>query len=181
MARKPSKRGIYFQGPRLNLVAKEIKHTKLVNESDLDNLQRTAAEKMRTIVLTHIKNQDLRWKKLSNDYIKFKERNDLFEGHWIETGELAQRLKVHKSKDGQWYVGGGEDEKHGGSGLLVNHLIQIHEYGILNRGLPARPLFRPSAKELRDFIEKDSLKSLERIMSDNWKKMMKRLEKYKVK
>lgn len=181
MARSPSKRSVYFQGPRLNLIAKEFKTTKLVNESDLDNLQKVAAEKMRVIVLTHIKNQDLRWKKLSEEYIQFKKRNDLYEGHWIETGELAKKLKVHKSAEGQWYVGGKENEKHMGSGLLVNHMIQIHEFGILNRGLPARPLFRPSAKEFREFVEKDSLKSLERIMTDNWKKMTKRMEKFKIK
>lgn len=181
MARAQSKRGIYFQSPRLNLIAKEMNNTKLVTDTDLDNVCKTAAEKLRLIILTHIKNQDLQWKKLTSDYIRFKERNDLYEGHWIETGELASKLKIHKSKDGTWYVGGAEDEKHAGSGLLINHLIQIHEFGVLNRGLVARPLFRPSAKELRQFIETDSLKSIERIMSDNWKKMNKRLEKFKVK
>ncbi len=177
MARAPSKRSVYFQAPRLKLIAKEFSNP-LLSIKEIDDLERQAAEAMLLIVKDHIQRQDLKWKKLSSAYLAYKKREGLDTRTWIATGELEYLLGVYKDPKNGYYVGGAPGEIHKGSGLEVNHLIQIHEFGSPKTGTPARPLFRPSAKEFRTYIETDLTAEVNRLMHENWKKLMKRMSKY---
>ena len=177
MARKPPNRSVYFQAPRLKLIAKEFNNP-LLSAADIDEFELQAAQALLVIIKDHIQRQDLPWKKLSAAYLAQKKKEGLNTGTWIATGELDYLLGVHKDPKQGYYVGGAPNQIHKSSGLLLNDLIEIHEFGNALVGIPARPLFRPSAKEFREYIKTDLSKDINKKMRENWNKLMKRMSKY---
>jgi len=129
------------------------------------------ANKYLEIIEYHLEAQDLKWKPLAPEYKEWKRRNGLDTRIWMATGKLVSKIKVIKSgQPGKYlYLVGISGEKKHKSGLTAGHLAMVHEYGVPHRGIPARPLFRPSYWELRARL-KVQLESLVRAgLSDELK------------
>lgn len=94
----------------------------------------------------HIEEQDLPWVELSSGYARFKSSRGLEPGIWIATKELYNSLQVVENEEG-FYIGAPIGTIHQGSGLEINDLITILEYGTIH--IPERPLFTVSKREMR--------------------------------
>lgn len=169
-------KSIFFQTPRLNLIASEFSKP-IISEKEKKDLERQSAQAMKELVIGHIRDQDLKWKKLSAKYLLEKaKKNQPIPGYWHATGELLKKIDVQY--DGKvYYVGGAPGEIHEESGLEINHLISILEFGNYKSGIPARPLFRPSAKEFRKYIKTDLTDKVNEMMKKKWDSLMKKISK----
>lgn len=93
---------------------------------------------------------DPSWEPLSPGWLAYKEKNNLWLGPWMTTGELASMLGIWESEEGRgWYVGFARGMIHKGSGLPAAKLASILEFGRPEAGLPARSLFRKTRRELK--------------------------------
>lgn len=138
-----------YQQPNFTLLIKSIKAVTLGTSKFLDEFNRKEAELYRDAIKGHIDAQDMRWIALSSNYLAKKKKEGLKEGMWQATEDLYKSLEVHKDSKGRYYVGGSENEIHEPSGLLINKLISIHEYGNTKMNIPSRKLFRPTRDELQ--------------------------------
>jgi len=101
----------------------------------------------------HIDKQDLPWKALSKQWKAYKLNSGLSGKIYEATGEFKDKLTYRKdSTRNVWRVGAFGDIKHKFSGLSMNRLATILEYGNDVAGIPARPLFRPTQRELSTLI-----------------------------
>ncbi len=170
-------KSLLFQTPRFNLIAKEFSKA-FLTDKDNNEIQLQAASALKEIIKGHIRDQDIKWKTLSPKYLLQKERlNQEVPGYWNATGELFERINVHFDKKYGYYVGGATGEKHEESGLELNKLISILEFGSYKAGIPARPLFRPSAKEFRKYIQTDLSVDVNEMMRRKWDNLMKKISK----
>jgi len=108
------------------------------------------------ILKSHIELQDLNWDPLSSDYAAFKRATGLDPRIWIATGLLLEQIEVTPSKETTSH-GGTEIRKGFFAGITRDKMhddvptwliADALEHGVAERGLPARPLFGPSEKEL---------------------------------
>ena len=139
-----------------NLVNFMKKLPGIYNDFDDQFMYREAVLLQRT-VRDHIDKQDLKWQPLSDAYFNYKKREGLEVGKWAATTTLYDQIQVHRAAPGVYHVGGRRGELYERPQMVdgqevylleVNQLIQIHEYGLLSRNIPARPLFIPSQMEL---------------------------------
>jgi hypothetical protein len=107
------------------------------------------ADKYLEIVKYHLEAQDLPWKPLAPEYKAWKKRKGLDTRIWIATGKLEKLIKKIKVEPGNYLVGISGEKQHSKSGISAGHLAMVHEYGVPQLGIPARPRFRPSYHELR--------------------------------
>jgi len=115
-----------------------------------DRLSKRLAEEGLKIIRRHIINQDLPWAPLSKEYLATKVNQRLSENTYEATGEFAKNIQIRKdSSRDVWRIGAFSDVPHKASGLSMHRLGMILEYGCEEVGIPARPLFRPSAVELQ--------------------------------
>lgn len=128
-----------------------------------DGIAREVAWKIWDRIQEHITRQDLNWTPLKPEYKKWKARTGLDTRMWIATGDLRSHIKVspYLGHAGKWRVGIARDEKHRPSGLPAYVVAANMEYGSADRGLPARPLMRPSVRDIRDWVKRNK-NSLER-------------------
>lgn len=82
------------------------------------------------------------WKPLSPKYRRFKERHGLDPRILIATHDYLDGIGVRRLKDGSVYVGV-KRRRHKPSGLMLERLARIHEFGTRNKRVPARPHWRP--------------------------------------
>ena len=106
------------------------------------------AEKALETIQGHIDRQDLGWQPLSPDYVAEKARKGLDGRTWIATGELRTYIQIQKRYYG-YAVGIPREAWHSGANMPAWKLARVHEYGQLDLGIPARPLFRPSMMEVK--------------------------------
>src|SRR5262249_44983621 len=64
----------------------------------------------------------------------------------IATKAYVNAIEVRKKGDTAWTVGL-PDKTHPGTELKFDQLARIHEYGVPDRGLPARPHWRPMTRQ----------------------------------
>ena len=131
---------------QLNAIDKEAKKIGINSSADI-------AKAALAILKGHIENQDLPWKKLSESWLYAKIRQGLSEDIYVATGEFLKGLRIKKVKDRNiWRIGAFKEDLHKPSGLSMAKIAKVLEYGLPERGLPPRPLFRPSQKDLAVFI-----------------------------
>lgn len=107
---------------------------------------------------SHIDKQDLNWKPLAQSTIDAKGHDSAY----YDTGELRDSLSARKLRSGKKVVrvivGASPYKTHKASGLKLTDLLIFMEYGTKN--MPARPLLRPTLKELKPRLVKQWKKSL---------------------
>jgi len=96
----------------------------------------------------HLESQDLPLAPLNDWYRQWKEKHGLDSRILIATGELMDNIKIYDIAIGKAFIGikGGKQHK---GGIDMALLALIHEYGSVERGMPARPLYRLTFEELK--------------------------------
>lgn len=142
----------------------------------IDNLDKIAKEPLKratqksalqveATLVKHIQNQDLGWKGLNPAYKKYKERKKLSNQIWIATSVTINSITTKILNKGlSAFVGvlRTAKSKDGTSEVLI---AKVHEYGSTARNIPARPLFRPTFKEMKPQIIKNYQKALEKALA----------------
>ena len=124
---------------------------KLTSRLQLATLQN--AELVRKVLVKHLQNQDLSWKPLDPEYLASKKRRRLSTATLIATSQLMQSITTDLSGDRlSAFVGVLRSGKRrdGEPPVLI---AEIHEFGSHARNIAARPLFRPTFKEVRPDVE----------------------------
>lgn len=105
------------------------------------------------LLKSKIEGQSLPWTPLSQYYLEYKIKKGLDTRVLIATGDYLSQLKVQEvkgsSKGKQLFVGASPNDIHKPSGLSMEKIAQILEYGRADGKMPARPHFRPSWEEAR--------------------------------
>ncbi len=114
-----------------------------------DELAQKIAESYYKKLQDHFIEQDLPLKPLSEWYRRWKERMGLDSRILLATHEMFETVKVYHEGFGKRFVGIKEGKIHQMAKIDVALLALVHEYGRLDRSIPARPTFRPTADELR--------------------------------
>lgn len=112
--------------------------------------QEAAAKKLIKIVKHHIKSNggELGWPPLKASTQTAKNKKGYTgDSIYVMTGTYFRSIKKWK-KRGVIYVGLKRGVKHPTSGLTIGQIANILEYGSQARGLPPRPLWGPSFKQL---------------------------------
>lgn len=116
-------------------------------------------------ITDHIDNQDLKWKPLSSSTIRLKNGDETI---YVETGFLRENLKVRKVRSSRngvtYFIGADAWTKHKPSGLKFSDLMIYLEYGTAK--MPARPLIRPSFKEVESTIKRHWNSCLKNLIID---------------
>lgn len=89
-----------------------------------------------------------RWEPLSDSYLKFKSDHGLSENIWEATGKLVDSISYYRH--GDRYIVGISDSAKYPNGLSVRYVAKCMEFG--TRNMPARPLFAPVMKYVRNNI-----------------------------
>lgn len=103
----------------------------------------------------HLQKQDLGWKPLSPEYLKYKQKGrkgkrKLSEKTLIATSSYFQSITSYTTRS-QVAIGvlrGVRNE----DGQEIANIARIHEYGSTKRKIPARPLWQPVLEELKTHI-----------------------------
>jgi|SRR5882724_2957317 len=118
----------------------------------------------------HLERQDLQWPALNPGYKRAKIAKGLDPRMWIATGELRSYITIERAPARQgtkirsaYNVGVNRRVKHK-SGLLASDLAMHLELGVPDRGVPARPLFRPSLQDTRAYARKNKTRLKKEIM-----------------
>jgi hypothetical protein len=121
--------------------------------------------------VNHLANQDLGWKDLSESYKAVKERkfkkraakvrkskrkDAPVQKILIDTSTLFQSITSF-AKDGKVHVGVPAGDKYADGGKSLAYVAAVHEFGVESRGIPARPLFKPSRDELKQWCKDNYL------------------------
>jgi len=134
---------------------------KLTREAKIE-----VAYELLRIIKRHLEDQDLPWPPLKPEYKEAKAKAGLDTRMWIATGELTEDgLGIWVSDDGNNVFVGFHPKLEHISGLTYSHLARIHEFGVPERGIPARPLLRPSAQELRNLLKRLGVSTFNSIYS----------------
>lgn len=111
----------------------------------------------------HIDSQDLGWTPLAESTIALKNGDDTI---LVETGFLRNNLKVRQIRSVKngitFFIGADAWTTHQPSGLKMKQLMIYLEYG--TRNMPARPLVRPTLKEVEPILKKNWEALIEEIM-----------------
>ncbi len=148
-------RGIGY-GIEVRLVGDWARVTSLLG--DVDDIIRVgskrgklaAAKKLQKIVKKHIRTSggSLGWAPLSTKTIERKDSMGYDGGRILySSGSYYRSIKVW-SKGSKVYVGVRANSRNPYSKRTIGQIARILEYGSMARGIPARPLWLPSFKEL---------------------------------
>ena len=108
----------------------------LIRESAIWGM-RKASERLRKIVIDHIDNQDLGWTKLDPKTVTGDPR--------ILVDTEAYRNAIQSYRVRWTYFTGVRHNEYNNRGIRIVDYALAHEYGL---GVPIRPLWEPSIKEL---------------------------------
>lgn len=109
-----------------------------------------------SVVIKHIQAQDLGWKPLSIAYKRRKERQGYSNKILIRTSTLLQNIKSDVVSKSEVFVGVNRQVRDA-EGNSVADIATIMEYGSIAKNIPARPLWRPTHKELMEWIKKENI------------------------
>ena len=106
------------------------------------------------IVKKHMQAQDLGWVPLSEAYKRGKIQGGYSEKILIRTSTMFQAItSTTQTVNGKQIVFAGilraRVDK---NGEIIANIAAVHEYGSKSRGIPARPLWRPSLKETKEWV-----------------------------
>ena len=118
------------------------------------------AQMVEATLVQHIQNQALNWKPLSAAYEKYKKNKGLSNQIYIATSTLMNSI-THAIRDGGLtaFIGVLRTAR-GPSGESEVMIGKVMEYGSAKRNIPARPLFRPTFKEMKPKIINNYKKAL---------------------
>jgi len=128
-----------------------------------DELAQEIAEEYYERLKNHFMLQDLPLKPLSDWYKRWKQRMGLDTRILLATHEMFESVRVYNEGFGKRFTGIKGGKIHKMAKIDVALLALVHEYGRLDRSIPARPVFRPTADELKkelDSIIRTKLKKL---------------------
>lgn len=114
-------------------------------------------------LVKHLQKQDLGWKKLNDKYREWKRKKGLSTATLISTSQMMQSITTQEAPDKMSAFVGvlrSGKRKDGEKPALI---AAIHEYGSSARHIDARPLFRPTLKEVRPEIIKRYRKALKEV------------------
>src|SRR4030042_5229310 len=114
-----------------------------------DDLAQEISEEYYKRLKDHFLKQDLPLKPLSEWYKKWKERMGLDTRILLATHEMFNSAKVYHEGFGKRFIGIKGGKIHKMAKIVVALLVLVHEYGRLDRSIPARPVFRPTVDELK--------------------------------
>lgn len=118
----------------------------------LTEVIKVAAFKLERIIVLHIQDQDLPWKKLDEKYRKRKIAEGYSEKILIRTGTALETVRVLKIDDNNYFIGWPRGVQHKKGGDMVQ-IMAVHEYGSNDGTIEPRPVVEPSVKELREWLE----------------------------
>lgn len=136
---------------KATLLIKNLKQE--IEDAHIKSLQRFGL-KMESVVLNHISKQDLGWKPLDPKYLSQKVKKGLSENILVATSDYYNSIQswVDKSKKVA-YIGvkKGKKDKEGNE---IGHIARVHEFGSSSGRIPARPLWKPSYKKVKEWYFK---------------------------
>lgn len=136
--------------------------TTMVAKLQLATLQN--AETTRKGVVKHLQNQDLRWEKLNKQYRERKKKRGLSTATLIATSQLMQSITTQvTSNKMSAFVGVLRSGKRR-DGEKPALIAAIHEFGSKRRKIPARPLFRPTLREVKPEIANRYREALNEVL-----------------
>jgi len=144
---------VSFKAPDFKKIFQFIKDLPKTADQFIYEFEKAEAEVLLTMIKKHIQAQDLNWVPLKEGYARRKRRLELNPGIWIATEDLYHKLQVVE-ENGKFYIGAPAGVIHKPSGLEINKIIGILEYGTYTERIPARPLFEPSKREVKRGIPK---------------------------
>lgn len=95
-----------------------------------------------------IKDQPADVPALSRGYKDDKARGGYDPRIWVRTGFFLNNLKIAQVRKGVLFVGA-TGLRHKPSGMTMSQLAAVFEYGDVARGIPPRPLFRPTNARIK--------------------------------
>lgn len=129
-----------------------------LNSDILDENEKTlkqVALKAEGIAVKHLQKQDLKWRPLTPAYLSWKARNRLSTKILIATSTMFQSISTEISGTKtlmKAFIGVSKKIKDE-DGNVVADIAKIHEFGSLKRGMPARPLWLPTLKEIHKIVK----------------------------
>ncbi|MFH0989839.1 MAG: hypothetical protein V1799_07475 [bacterium] len=117
------------------------------------NIAADVSEEYYQALVDHFKAQDLPLAPLSAWYKEWKVKRGLDTRILIATGQMLDSIKKSPIKDGKAFVGIKGGKRHRGSKLDIALIALMHEYGDPARNVPARPVYRLTAEELKDKLQ----------------------------
>jgi len=120
------------------------KHAKLA----ADEFVYEVAKEFQDYLIDVIETQRYKWKPLSFDYKRRKWLQGLDERIYIATGFFVDSITIWEDKSGV-HVGFLPGLVHEPSGLQIEVLARILEFGSAKAQIPARPLWRPAISAIR--------------------------------
>ena len=136
------------------LAVKFPKEVQMVNKKTLMKV----GLKAEGIAVKHLRDQDLGWQPLNEEYRKYKISKGGSEKTLIDTSTYLQaitsRVKRMTALVGVFRGEVKYDEK--GEEDVVN-IAAIHEFGSKSQNIPARPLWRPTLAEMKQWLKKDNI------------------------
>ncbi len=137
---------------------------KLTSRLQLATLQN--AETVRKVLVKHLQNQDLSWKPLDPAYLASKKKRGLSTATLIATSQLMQSITTELSGDRlSAFVGVLRSGKRN-DGEPPVLIAEIHEFGSGARNIAARPLFRPTFKEVMPDVEDGYRKAVREVLEE---------------
>jgi len=136
--------------------------------------------------------QDLDLAALSKPYVEFKKRADLDPRTLIATGEYVESIEIQERMRGENYmvVVTVPDREHETSGVNLQLLARVLEYGSVKNNIPPRPHWRAIkemfllqedmisrraeekiAREVREAIKRGRVEAAYRKASEQWKEL----------
>lgn len=124
------------------------------------------AARAEAMAVKHLRDQDLRWKKLSKKYMDRKARQGLSTKILIATSTYFQSITSQVKGDSSF--AGVFRKKKEKSGQFVADIAKVHEYGSIKRNIPPRPLWQPVYKAMKEYLVKEQLFAAETLRQ--WRK-----------
>lgn len=119
------------------------------------------AARAEAIAVKHLRNQDLKWRPLDQRYLEYKTGKNLSDKILIATSTYFQ--SITSMVKGDVSFAGVTRKVKEQSGQFVADIARVHEYGSVKRNIPARPLWQPVYKEMRNYLMKEQLFAAETI------------------
>lgn len=108
------------------------------------------------IAVMHMKNQDLRWRKLNKAYKALKVRQGKSDKILVASSTYIQSITSFTA-GGYGFVGVRRGIYQKGADLELANIALIMEYGSEARGIKPRKLWKPTLMELRAWIESSGI------------------------
>lgn len=128
-----------------------------------ETLSRNAAFYFRRKIKDHIREQDLEWEELSENWKQEKEAQGYDPRIWVARGLLRRNLKVVKRGEANYTLEVPPSPEYP-NGTAIRTVMFVLEFGNLAGTIPARPLFRPTKREVEERLITETRKANKRII-----------------